>query len=534
MEFIQQYISELFLIVTALLLAFLPIKHVLHIFQQNRYELPRYNQWLQNYAFKKPLGMLPTIAIIVMVTVISFLSFPLWMKNSISSIIAVLYFSFLFLFESKKKYIKPLKVTGRVIRQIVVMVLLILGLDGLVIFFLPVTYWFLLFVISLVGPWVFIYLVYWITYPAEKLVQNYYLNQAKKILHAQKNLIKVGITGSYGKTSSKNILQEILSEKFYSLMTPASFNTPMGITITIRTLLKPLHQVFICEMGADKVGEIDFLTKFVEPQYGMVTSIGPQHLNTFKSIDNIINEKMKMIENLPITGVGVLNKDNEYIRNYYIKNKCKIVWYGIEQEEVDYRAIHIHYSPQGSSFDVFTSEKTTHHFETRLLGEHNIANILASIALGRELGVSWEQLQKAVKKVRYVEHRLEVKKINGYTFIDNAFNSNPVGAKMSLEVLQGMPGRRVIVTPGMIDLGEQQDQLNKEFGKEMLGKADLVILVGVQQTKAIQEGLKEVSFPSENIQVVKTVKEAFDYVYHNLSTEDTILLENDLPDAFNN
>ena len=142
-------------------------------------------------------------------------------------------------------------------------------------------------------------------------------------------------------------------------------------------------------------------------------------------------------------------------------------------------------------------------------------------------------IERNVANISQVEHRLEVKKINGYTFIDDAFNSNPVGSKMALDVLEMMPGTRVIVTPGMIDLGEKEDEINKSFGAYMNGKADLVILVGEKQTKKILEGLIESGFEQEKILVVKTVREAFDYVYNNLTGEDTILLENDLPDAFN-
>jgi UDP-N-acetylmuramoyl-tripeptide--D-alanyl-D-alanine ligase len=352
------------------------------------------------------------------------------------------------------------------------------------------------------------------------------------ILKEHPSLIKIGITGSYGKTSSKNILNEILSETYYVLASPASFNTPMGLTITIREQLKSIHDVFIAEMGADKVGEIDFLTKFIQPQYGIVTSIGPQHLNTFKSIDNIIREKMKMIENLPVSGVGVLNRDNDYIRAYDIHNKCRVLWYGIEREDVDYRAIDIRYSPEGSQFTVLCDEGEFA-FETILLGRHNIANILAAITLGRVLGISWEKLRKAVSQVNYIEHRLQLKKINNYTFIDNAFNSNPEGSQMSLEVLKGMPGKRIVVTPGMIDLGDRQDEFNRKFGTYMIGCADEVILVGKQQTKAILEGLEEVGFPPTAVHVVDTVKEAFDIVYVTATPDDTILLENDLPDAFN-
>ena len=147
--------------------------------------------------------------------------------------------------------------------------------------------------------------------------------------------------------------------------------------------------------------------------------------------------------------------------------------------------------------------------------------------------MSMEEIARKVKRIAQVEHRLEVKKINGFTFIDDAFNSNPVGSKMALDVLSTMPGRRVIVTPGMIDLGVKEDEINKEFGSYMLDKADLVILVGEKQTMKIKEGLSESGFDENNIIVFKNIREAFNYIYANLSQDDTILLENDLPDAFN-
>ncbi|MCI5773093.1 MAG: Mur ligase family protein, partial [Erysipelotrichaceae bacterium] len=276
--------------------------------------------------------------------------------------------------------------------------------------------------------------------------------------------------------------------------------------------------------------DINYLCKFVKPQIGLVTSIGPQHLQTFKNMDNIIKEKMQMIECLPKDGLGIINIDNEYIRSYQIKNSCKIVTYGIKNDAT-YRAVDIQYSPNGSTFNVLY-ENEKYAFSTKLLGEHNIMNILAAIAVARYLGVGWAELARSVRQVDYVEHRLQVKKINGYTFIDNAFNSNPEGAAMSLQVMSMMPNKRFIITPGLIDLGPQQYAMNHEFGRQMLGKVDVVILVGPTQTLPIYKGLEESNFKMADVYVVDTVKEAFNKVYALASKEDIILLENDLPDAF--
>lgn len=519
------------LFVLTLALSILPAKHALHMFQQNRYELLRYTDWLKNkistsiFKYVKEFFAL----LILLITIVLYNT---WISMGVICVLSFLILSVSIQNEKKKQSIKPLNLTWRVRRQIAVMAVLGLIVVLPLILLLPLEVMAVLVIMAHAAPWLLIYPMAVVTEPMENMIKDKFMNMAKEILRSCPAKI-VGITGSFGKTSSKNILQEILSEKYYSLMTPASFNTPMGITITVREKLKPIHEVFICEMGADHVGDIQQLSDFVKPEIGIVTSIGPQHLNTFGSLQNIIDEKMKLIENLPSHGVGILNLDNEYIRNYSLKNNVRTVTYAIEHEEADLRAVNIEYSAAGSTFDLLQKDGTLTPFKTKLLGVHNIANILAAIAVGMEMGIAMDQLQRAVGKVNYVEHRLEVKKINGYTFIDDAFNSNPVGSSMALEVLSMMPGRRWIVTPGMIDLGEKQAELNKQFGMKMLHKADEVILVGIQQTKPILAGLKEAGFDHDHVHVVKTVKEAFALVYQNASKEDTILLENDLPDAFN-
>lgn len=509
--------------------AFVPTKKALHMFQQNRYELKRYTMWLIDRLHR--LSRVDIMGVGGSIFLLAMGINKSWVASVMIIGLLVGWTLIVFQKESQKDYIKPLVYTARVKRQTVVMVLLYCILLIMLSFFKPYPLG-LIAILGLLKPWAFIYIMHFITLPIEKIIKKKYADEAKLILKNHGQLTKIGITGSYGKTSSKNVLYSLLSEKYHTLMTPASYNTPMGITRTIREHLQPIHEVFICEMGADHTGDIQELCNFVMPTIGLVTSIGPQHLNTFGSIENIIYEKMQLIEKLPETGLGIINLDNEYIRDYQIKNSCRLIRYGIHNQQGDYRVEAIEYSPKGSKFDVvFQAE--SHHFETKLLGEHNIANIIAAIAIAQELGMSWDEMILAVKQLDFVEHRLQLKKINGYTFIDNAFNSNPVGAAMSLEVLKTMPGKRVIVTPGMIDLGDQQDLKNKEFGERMQGCVDIAILVGEKQTQSIKEGLIATGFDLNEIHVCKTVKEAFDLVYRLATSEDTILLENDLPDAFN-
>ena len=519
----KNFLILLFYLAVYLGLCFVYGKQGLQMFQQNHYELYRYSKWLFN---KKNLRFTPTVIFIIVILCLGTL---LRENRTLIVIFVTLAFAIFMIYrESKKVYIKDLVVTARVKRQIAVYTVLMslfIALGRI----LPAD---ILAVMVILMSYLMVYPMAMLTYPIEEGIKKRYEDEARDILKGNKRLIKIGITGSYGKTSTKNIINDIIADSRYTLITPASYNTPMGITRTVREMLKPIHEVFVCEMGADKVGDISYLMDFVKPQYGVVTSIGPQHLNTFHSMDNIIREKMKEIEMLPKDGVGFINLDNEYIAAYQIRNRCRVISVGIENKEADLVAEDIVYSREGSEFTLRLDDGD-YRFRTSLLGKHNITNILIGIAFARELGIDMKQIVKNVSRIRQVEHRLEVKKINGFTFIDDAFNSNPVGSKMALDVLSMMPERRVIVTPGMIDLGEKEDEINREFGRYMNDRADLVILVGEKQTRAIHKGLALEGFDEEKVLVVKTVRDAFNYVYVNLSAQDTILLENDLPDAFN-
>ena len=523
MSFNPVFILLLIQVMIYLCESFVFCKHALLMFQQNRYELYRYSKWLFN---RKNIRFNASYVYGILVIVVSII-----FKNNLLLVLALtIIFAIYSLYkEMNKTYIKDLVLTARVKRQIAVLsILMFLFTLASVIAFPPCVSG----ILSIIVPYLMIYLMAVITLPMENLIKKRYENEARQILDSNSRLIKIGITGSYGKTSTKNIVSDIISDDFFTLITPASYNTPMGITRTIREMLKPVHEVFVCEMGADKVGDIEYLMDFVKPKYGIVTSIGPQHLNTFHSLDNIINEKMKEVEMLPQDGTAFINLDNEYIANYRIRNNCKVVSVGIDNKEADLVAENISYDTNGSSFSVMI-DGNEYEFKISLLGKHNITNVLIGIALALELGMDISVIAKKAKRIRQVEHRLEVKKINGFTFIDDAFNANPVGSKRALDVLAMMPGQRVIVTPGMIDLGVREDEINKAFGSYMLDKADKVILIGEKQTRKIKEGLLESGFNEEDIIVFSTVKEAFNYIYSNFTPEDTILLENDLPDAFN-
>ena len=380
-----------------------------------------------------------------------------------------------------------------------------------------------------------VYVANIINWPIEKLVYLYYKSKAQSKLKRMNNLKIIGITGSYGKTSSKNILSDILNIKYNALPSPKNLNTPNGLMITVNNHLDKFTDVFIAEMGAYVRGEIKELCDLVEPKYGILTRIGTAHLESFGSEENIIKGKFELIESLPEDGFAVLNGDDPKQVSYKLQNKVKTIWIGINNKNVDVRADNIKCSSKGSSFDVYLKgKKEPYKFETRLLGDHNIYNILAGIAFGIEFGISMEELVQAVRGVRPVEHRLELKRLGNFYQIDDAYNSNPVGAEAACKVLGMMPGIRVVVTPGMIELGEKEAEYNKKFGEQIADVADYVVLIGENKTKPIKEGLLTKGFDKDKIIVFNDVRKAYSFIGTLTGNEEVYaLFENDLPDTFN-
>ena len=519
-------------------------KKNLHMLQQNLYnENNRYLKWVLNNS-----SNFVTIEFISLVMVSLSCCFLTVNKNisfiiNIIAIIIYLIFIIKYYKERKEEQVKlPLVVTARIKRLIATEI--ILYLIPLVILFMlrsDIIYSnYLIFIYALMCYLnVFIlFLANFINkYTLEKYVYYHFKHLAMKKLHSMESLKVVGITGSYGKTSSKNILADILNSKYVTLPTPKNLNTPYGLIITINNHLDKFTEVFIAEMGAYKTGEIKQLCDMVKPKYGILTKIGTAHLETFGSEENIQKTKFELIESLPLDGVGVLNKDDPKQVSYKLKNKCKILWIGIENKDVDVHASDIKCSNIGTSFKVkFKNEDKEYSFETKLLGNHNVYNILAGLALGYELGISIDKLQQAVKNIKPVEHRLELKRLGTFYQIDDAYNSNPVGAKGAIDVLAMMPGKRIVVTPGMVELGEKEDYYNEKFGEQIAekGNIDYVVLIGKKKTLPIKKGLEKKNYNMDNVIVYNDVKEAYNFI-RGIDTKDEVyaLFENDLPDTYN-
>ena len=513
---------------------FYKTKKSLHMLQQNWYDLDhRYLKWILKN--KKKVFLNLDISFIV------FLIF-IFTRVEISLILFSAFYLINILFFRKKERKEQVKIkfniTSRVKRLFVTTFILYLFPVVIISKFINdvsfVHYALILGLLAYLNHFVII-LSNIINIPLEKYVYLSFRGKAKKKLNSLNNMKVIGITGSYGKTSSKNILDDVLNVKLNSFKTPKNFNTTYGLIRTINDYLDKFNDVFIAEMGAFKKGDIKELCTLVKPTYGILTKIGTAHLDSFGSEQNIQEGKFELIESLPEDGIGILNRDDEKQVSYKLKNKCKIVWIGIDNKEADVSASNVKLSYTGTSFEcTFKGNNKKYLFETKLLGKHNIYNILAAIALANELGLTKEQLIKGVKKVKAVEHRLELKKIMGMNVIDDAYNSNPEGSKMAVEVLSMMPGKTIIVTPGMIELGSKQYELNKKFGEIIAkNKIDEVILVGKEQTVPILDGLREKKYKEEKIHILNDVKDAFVLMKKLHEGETYILLENDLPDIFN-
>ena len=377
--------------------------------------------------------------------------------------------------------------------------------------------------------------------PVENRINQWFIDDAKRILKEHQGLRIIGVTGSYGKTSVKYYLTTLLSEKYRVLMTPESYNTPMGIVRTIREKMVPTHEIFVCEMGARHLHDIKEITDIVHPDDGILTSIGYQHLETFHSLENIVSTKYELLdavdEKEKAEGAAkgkhlkFANGDNEIVMAN-MKYKDAIT-YGVS-EGCDYRVSDISVTGAGTTFNVTTPEGETSEFSTKLVGRHNVENIAGAIAVAASFGVPMNKLRMAVRRIQPVPHRLELVRHGAVSILDDAYNSNPNGAKVALETLALFENSvKILVTPGMVELGAKEDEYNEEFGRQAAGVCDYIILVGEKQTHAIKKGALGAGFAEDKLFVKSSLTEATQLMYElEAGREKVILLENDLPDNY--
>ena len=371
--------------------------------------------------------------------------------------------------------------------------------------------------------------------PVERRVNRRFVDAARAKLAAIAPLT-IGITGSYGKTTTKFCVGEVLSRAKRTLVTRASFNTYLGVTRTINEDLAPEDEAFVVEMGAYRRGDVADLCALTRPTIGIVTAIGPMHLERFGSIEEIEAAKGELAEALPADGSLITNADDPACRRIAGRSKATVTLFGIDAPDADVRATDIRITSGRTAFTLHLPGRS-HLVESRLLGRHNVRNLLAAAACGLVVGVPDEQIVAALGSVEPPPHRLApiVNRATGVVVIDDAYNSNPEGAAGALEVLAEHEAlRRLLVTPGMVELGDRQDDANQEFGRQAARVCDLVVLVGAEQTEPVRAGLLEAGLAGDRIVTASDIQDATAELARLVRSGDVVLFENDLPDTYTN
>lgn len=319
----------------------LNFKRDIHAFQQNSYRVSRYYRWLKNNMVTA--WRLYDVAMLFLL--LSTLLLPL-LSGIIIAISAIVKCVMIL----RAKYKKPLVMTKRVWRLYTCVGVISLGIllpfcllptPDLIISpspipdFVNMRYALSILLLITIFSWALLIAAAWIMTPVEKHIAGKYRKDAQRILATMPDLKIIGITGSFGKTSTKHYLHRILSEKYDVLMTPGSFNTPMGVIRTIREHLKPYNEIFICEMGAKQKGDVKEICELVRPEMGIITAVGPMHLETFKSIDNVQSTKFELADALPQDGLIVVNNDFEYCANRAVDNVETIRYAVVNTDNVD-------------------------------------------------------------------------------------------------------------------------------------------------------------------------------------------------------
>jgi UDP-N-acetylmuramoyl-tripeptide--D-alanyl-D-alanine ligase len=518
-------------------------KTLIHYFQLESYQFPGYFRTLRRNLLKSILPGFCMMILVIITMLLSVAASPTisWVHYVFDSIILILGGWLIGKAFSEKNAKKAFVLTPRVKRLyavslivLTVILLLVSGrIDpngGLKTTGERIAIGFVMIFPALLPIW--IALCGLIAWPIEKGISELYFRDAQRILKERKDLIRIGITGSWGKTSVKFILGTILEEKYHTLVTPASFNTPMGVTKVIRSKLEPGHRVFVAEMGARHVGDIKEMCRLVHPEIGVLVSVGPQHLDTFKTLDRVIQTKYELIDALPDDGKAFFSDDGDICRKLFEKTSREKMISGLDPDYDDVWAESIAYSPEGSTFILCTKDKQIP-CRSQLLGELNIRNMLLCASVALQLGLTQEQIARGIEKIRPIEHRLQlIPNPGGMSVIDDAFNSNIRGAKQAFQVLKAFPEKRIIVTPGMVELGEKEYEMNREFGYAMADCCDAAILVGKKRSQSILEGLRDGKFAENNIYVVSSLDEATVLLKQIVRPGDTVLFENDLPDNY--
>lgn len=533
--------------VNALLIYLSSIKFIL-VLQQCGYRGRRFFKWLgnKNTPYMSRLMILSILALLFF-CVLNMTFEPLFPSSSWATYIGfVSYVLFSIAYiktESSVNAKIPLKKTKRLVRLCITYVIILAGVTfGLITLCNVFAFIIDSHVVDLLRfclicgmPMLIPYLLicaYGINEPLERALKRRYIRKAVEKLNST-DVIKIGITGSYAKTSVKEILKTILSQKYRVLATPSSYNTPLGIAITVK-YLDNTHDIFIAEMGARSKGDVKELATMVKPKYGVLTGVNEQHLETFGSIETTKDTKFELFENLEEGGVGVFSSDNK--NSVELMNRFNGEKYlaGISDEDNLVWATNVVTDEKGMSFTLNIRGEAPVTCSTVLLGRHSVRNICLAAAVAYKIGVSPQEIAMGVNRIHSVGHRLELLPNNkNIVIIDDSYNSNVEGVNAAMEVLDTFKGRKIVLTPGLVELGKIENLANMEFGKLLAKHADVVIVIGKHNAEMIISGLLEGGMQRENIKFASSLNKGNQILNEIVVEGDIVLFENDLPDNYN-
>lgn len=372
--------------------------------------------------------------------------------------------------------------------------------------------------------------------PVQRAINRSFLERARRSLSDCSPLV-VGITGSYGKTTTKFCVGAVLAEDRSTLVTPESYNSFLGVTRTINEHLRPDHEAFVVEMGMFRQGDIIELCELVHPKIGVITAIGPMHLERLGSIEAIAAAKAEILQALPTDGHFITNADDPRCVQIASEAHVPVTMFGVRSSSAQVLARNVRLQDGRTLFDLHLAgpDSPVTPVSAELLGDHNVLNLLAAAAVGHVLGIASGRIATGLSRVQAPPHRLQPihNRPARIVVIDDAYNSNPEGARAALDVLRQHPAeRRLLVTPGMVELGDREQELNRRFGEQAGAVCDLAILVGPARTQPIRDGLLSAGMGEQYVHVVRDIGEATALLGRLTRAGDVVLFENDLPDTY--
>jgi len=331
----------------------------------------------------------------------------------------------------------------------------------------------------------------------------------------------VGVTGSAGKTTTKEAIAHVLAARFRVLKSEGNFNNHYGLPLMLLKL-QPEHEVAVIEMGMSHAGEITALAKIAQPDIGVVTNVAPVHLEFFDSLAGIARAKYEMVEALPPDGAAVLNADDEYVSQFGRDFKGKVILYGL-RARADVRAENIESrAAEGSAFDIVV-DRCRERATLPLVGAHNIYNALAAVAVGLERGIKLRDAVAALASLAAADKRGQVLQVGNIWIVNDCYNSNPKALESMVDALAGMPARRRIVVAGeMLELGPAAEEMHRQAGRH-IASHHIDVLLGVRGlAEPMVEAAKAAGVRAE---FANTPAEAGDWLAREARDGDVILLK---------